>query len=135
MKHINKTPILAAGMLLLVNMSYAAEDKDLAQLPKDIWLEQVKQAVPEPICKSFLDDASIAAQMSANHISYDQCLKQIPTLASKCEQKYYNSLPASITQENAEKWGQLLGECIGNDYAMHYLSVDQNASQAISPES
>ena len=135
MKHINKTHLLVVGLLLLVNMSYATEDDDKGQMPKDIWLGQVKQAVPEPICKSFLDDESIAAQMAANHISYEQCLKQIPTLASKCEQKYYDSLPASITHENAEKWGQLLGECIGNDYATHYLYVDQNASQAISPES
>ena len=66
----------------------------------------------------------LATQMKIRNISYDHCVLLIPDIAQKCEKKYDANLPAIINEESAEKWGRVIGECIGNDFAMSYLYAD-----------
>ncbi|GGI85442.1 hypothetical protein [Legionella impletisoli] len=94
------------------------------QVPKDQWLEQVRNVVPEPICKGFLEDPSIAGRFKEMGVTYDKCLKEIPDLADACIKKYNDKLPDMMTQESASKWGRLLGECIGASFAKIYLYAD-----------
>lgn len=92
---------------------------------KTIWIEQVKMAVSVPVCKSFISDESIASQMKARNINYDKCISLMPAVTDKCIKKYDLSLPTTINDESAEKWGRLIGECIGNNFAMSYLYSDE----------
>lgn len=114
--------VIAALMLLMPILSVAEEAGSLPEMTKDVWLAQVKKAVPEPICKSFIEDESIAALMTAHTISYDKCLSLIPPIAESCQKKYYLGIPKIIDRDSAEKWGQMIGECIGTVFAMEYLS-------------
>jgi hypothetical protein len=99
------------------------------EMEKDVWLAKIKAVVPEPICKGFMEDASIAARLKEKNISYDNCVSLIPGIADKCQKKYYDSLPAMINQESASKWGRTIGECIGGDFAINYLySGDSSGS-------
>ena len=91
------------------------------EMSKDVWLEKIKAVVPEPICKGFMEDASISARLKERNISYEGCVGLIPAIADKCQKKYYDSLPAMINQESASKWGRTIGECIGGDFAINYL--------------
>ncbi len=91
------------------------------EMSKGVWLEKIKAVVPEPICKGFMEDASISARLKEKNISYDNCVSLIPAIADKCQKKYYDSLPAMINQESASKWGRTIGECIGGDFAINYL--------------
>ena len=122
MKKHTKLYLLGTAVLFWPLLSIAASAEGLAEMPKNEWLGQIKSAVPVPICKSFIEDETISAQMTAHNISYDKCVSLIPAIAEKCQQKYYASLPPTMNRENAEKWGRLIGECIGNGFAMDYLS-------------
>lgn len=135
MKNTIKVHLLGIGLLLLPPIALAETSDNSNEVTKEVWLAQVKQAVAEPICKSFIDDESIAAQMSANNLSYDKCLTVIPALADKCEQKYASSLPAKINHDIAQKWGRLIGECIGNGFASDYLNTNAKAKKAAIQES
>lgn len=113
--------MMAMGIMLLPVLSLADAPIRTAEMSRDVWLERVRTAVSVPVCKGFTEDASIAEQMKAHHVSYANCIKLIPAVADKCIKKYYASLPTTINDESAEKWGQAIGECIGNDFAMNYL--------------
>lgn len=91
------------------------------EMTKDEWLEKIKTVVPEPICKGFMEEASIASRLKERNFSYENCVTAIPTIASQCQKKYYDSMPAMINQDNAAKWGHTMGECIGEDFAVQYL--------------
>jgi len=98
------------------------------EMPKDVWLEKIKAVVPDPICKGFMEDASISARLKEQDISLQKCVGLIPAIADKCQKKYYDSLPAMINQESASKWGRTIGECIGGDFAMTYLYPSANTT-------
>lgn len=110
------------GLLFLPVFSFAADSS--ADLSKEVWLEELRESAPVPICKSFIEDASIIAQMKARNITYEKCVSLIPGITLKCEKKYSANLPSTINDEHAEKWGRVIGECIGNDFAMSYLYSD-----------
>jgi hypothetical protein len=103
------------------------------EMSKDVWLEKIKAVVPEPICKGFMEDASISARLKEKNISYENCVSLIPGIADKCQKKYYDSLPAMINQESASKWGRTIGECIGGDFAINYLYAG-DASTPVKPQ-
>lgn len=94
------------------------------EITKDVWLEQVRLSAAVPICKSFVEDEAIALQMKTHGISYEKCVSLIPGIAETCEKKYDAEMPLSINEEGAEKWGKLIGECIGSDFATNYLYVE-----------
>ena len=123
MFHSLKLLMLGAGFLLLPCALFSMEvtDNHSADLSKEMWIEQVKASSAAPICKSFMEDTSIAVQMTAHHISYEQCLSLVSTISETCVNKYSNEFPAIIDDLNADKWGRVLGECIGNDFAKRYL--------------
>ena len=128
-----KLYLIGIGLLLSSTLSLAKASDNAAEMPKDMWLELVKKAVSEPVCKSFIEDESIAAQMTARNISYESCVLLVPGVAENCEKKYYNSLPNTINDNNAEKWGQVIGECIGNDFSVNYLSSDPSTTDTTKP--
>ncbi|KTC65480.1 Uncharacterised protein (plasmid) [Legionella adelaidensis] len=101
--------------------SAGASNRTVTQVPKDEWLKKIKEIVSEPICKGFVEDASISERLKEQKISYEKCVTLIPPIAEKCEKKYYDSIPAMITEDNASKWGRMIGECIGADFAVNYL--------------
>ena len=116
-----KLYLIGMGVVLLPLFSLPASSDSTTDLSKADWLEQVRMAASVPICKSFVEDESIAAQMKVRQISYEHCVSLIPDIAQKCEKKYDASLPATINDDSAEKWGRVIGECIGHEFAMSYL--------------
>lgn len=125
-----KNTVVGLGLLMLPMMGLAAEVDDSANaaqstpqktMPKDAWLEQVKAIVSEPICKGFLEDPAISQRFKELNVTYESCLKQIPSITDDCIKQYYDKLPAQMTQEAASTWGRSIGECIGNRFATQYL--------------
>lgn len=116
-----KLSLMGLGAVCLAFFSLTTFSDSASDLPKAVWLQQVRDAVAVPICKSFMDDESIVAQMKLQHISYDHCVSLIPGIAVKCEKKYDANIPPTIDDVNAEKWGRVIGECIGNDFAIGHL--------------
>jgi hypothetical protein len=102
-------------------MSHAIAPDSVIEMSKDVWLEEVRKVVSDPVCKSFMADEIIAEQMKMRSISFETCMSLVPKISENCEKQYYSSLPTTITDMNAEKWGQILGECIGIHFAMSYL--------------
>ncbi len=129
MMNKSKLCLLSVVMVLVPIVSLAGSEVN-SDMSRDVWLEAVKRGVSAPVCKSFTDDESIATQMTARHITYDKCVALMPAIAEKCEKKYFSELPMVINDQNAEKWGRILGECIGNDFAMSYLSTDEVSTSA-----
>ena len=115
---------VSLGVLLIFIVLMALPESSVADISKDAWLGQVKAEASVPICKSFIEDDVISVQMKEHHLSYATCLTLIPPIAEKCGKKYETSLPLSIDAENSDKWGRTMGECIGNDFALSYLSPD-----------
>lgn len=110
------------GIIALPLVTFAADPApDAKEMSKDAWLAQIKQLVPNLVCKSFVSDDSINTQLKAHNIDYDKCVALIPALEEKCQTKYYDSLPATINQETAAKWGRTIGECIGGNFVVNHL--------------
>lgn len=122
-----KLCLLGLGLSMLPALSTASVPDSNSDMSRDAWLEAVRVGVAGPVCKSFMGDGTIAMELKARHIDYNKCVLLMPAITDKCEKKYMSSLPMVINDQNAEKWGQLLGECIGNDFAISYLSEDENA--------
>jgi len=120
-------------LISLVGASFAADLQNANEITKDEWLEKINGAVPGPICKGFMEDASIAKRLEERKLSYQACVDLIPAVSDKCQKKYYDQLPAMINQESAEKWGRVLGECIGSDFAANYL-YPPNSTKVTSEE-
>lgn len=125
-----KSYLIGLGMSWLPLVVLAAVP-DLTGTAKNVWIEQVKMAVSVPVCKSFTEDESIATQMKARNINYDRCIALMPTITDKCIKKYEASLPEILNDESAEKWGRIIGECIGNNFAMGYLHSGTNEKPGI----
>ena len=119
-KNLLLTTVLL-GVMCCPLMSYAIVADSVTEMSKDVWLEEVRKVVSDPVCKSFMADETIAEQMKLRTISFEKCMTLVPKIAENCEKQYYSSLPTTITDINAEKWGQILGECIGTHFAMSYL--------------
>ncbi len=145
--------IIGLGIMLLPMISIAATDNASApattpaaasttaptntpnEMSKDEWLSKIKMVVSEPICKGFMDDASISARLKEQDINYEKCVGLIPAIADSCQKKFYDSLPAMMNQESASTWGRKIGECIGGDFAVSYLypKADSTATPATAP--
>ncbi len=117
-----KSCMIGVGISMLSISTLVAADS--TETAKNVWIAQVKLAVSEPVCKSFIEDEAIATQMKARNINYDKCISLMPAITDKCIQKFEPSLPPSLNDESAEKWGRVIGECIGNNFAMSYLYSD-----------
>lgn len=131
MMNIVKLYLLGLWMLSLPVFSIAAASS--TEMSKDEWLEQVRTTTAKPICKSFIEDETIAMQMKAHHVSYEQCFTLIPAVAEQCAKKYTATLPQQFNDQDAEKWGKLIGECIGNDFVINYLSNDKGMTPKTDP--
>lgn len=114
---------VSLGVLLVPCLTWAEDIGSKTEMSRDEWLQLVKTSVSVPVCKSFMQDESISAQMKVKHISYDNCLSNVPPIATQCEKQFFADLPMVINDQNAEKWGRLMGECIGNTFAVQYLST------------
>lgn len=97
-------------------------------MPKDEWLHKLKVAVPDLICKGFLQDKTLNEQLTKVNINYDKCVTLLPASVEKCENQFYADIPASIDEESASKWGHKIGECIGKDFAIKHLFPDSNST-------
>lgn len=135
---MKKSICFALGLSLLASAVYA-EDDDTKKttmtnngMPKEEWMGKVKEVVSKPICEGFFQDASISSQLSKQNITMEKCVTQIPALTDTCEKKYKDSLPATITRDDAGVWGKKIGECIGMEFAKQYLYPQANADAATS---
>lgn len=115
--------IAALGLLFVPCLGWSEDQATKTEMSRDEWLALVKTSVSAPVCKSFTQDESISAQMKLKHIDYDRCLTLIPPIATQCEKHFFKDLPMVINDQNAQKWGRLMGECIGNTFAVQYLST------------
>lgn len=117
-------------ILLFPLITWARSSPDTSSqsngIAKSEWLEQVRNAVSVPVCKSFMEDDSIGAQMKSRHINYDQCIAAMPAVTSTCIQKYDASIPATLSDDDADKWGKVIGGCIGKEFATGYLYANPN---------
>lgn len=118
-----------AALILYPCLSLANPSGTIEQMQKDEWLKSVKVIISEPICKGFMQDASISARLNERQVSYEQCLKIIPQITDQCTEKYYQELPEMINKESAEKWGHIYGRCIGHEFANMYLYLAQSSSR------
>ena len=121
-----KIHFISLGILLMPTIALALPQDIAAEISKNEWLSQVRAQVSVPVCKSFMEDESIAAQMTARDITYDKCLSLMPAITDGCIKEYDERLPVTIDDLTADKWGKLLGECIGNNFAKQYLYTDTN---------
>ena len=131
MAGIKKTTIiLGLGVVLLPLTALSTEqlnDNQASQktkIAKDEWLAQVKKIVPEPICKGFIEDPQIKDRFEKVNMTYEGCLKEIPALTQTCINQFQNQIPNEINRQTAAKWGHQIGQCIGNNFANKYLTLD-----------
>lgn len=117
---IKKTGIVTGALGLLLSTLAIAADSNPG-LAKDTWLKALKDVAGPAICKSFTENDSLKKQLMAANINYDKCLTLIPASYDKCQAKLYDSIPATVDESNAQKWGNSIGECIGGDFAVKYL--------------
>ncbi len=116
-------------MLLPIN-SWARSSPDTTSqttgMAKNEWLQQVRNEVSVPVCKSFVEDDSIGAQMKTRHINYDQCVAAMPAVTDKCIKTHDASIPPTLNDDAADKWGKIIGGCIGKEFASSYLYSEPN---------
>ena len=93
----------------------------LTSVSKDECLKDVIPILPELICKGFEKDPELKNRLDKIKMTHDQCVAAIPESINKCKQQLYASIPDQITNDSAAVWGKTLGECIGQDFAVHYL--------------
>ena len=110
--------VISTGGLLLSAVAIADSPSTMA---KDDFLGMLKSRVAVSICKSFTENDTVNKQLMAVSINYDKCVTLIPASYDKCQSQLYSSIPATIDQSSAEKWGNSIGECIGADFAVKYL--------------
>lgn len=119
---------LVLVLFMLPVMAWSSEAPK-QEMSKDEWLKQIKAVVSRPICKGFMEDESIAARFKELNMTFDQCVEKIPPITDKCQKKYYDKLPEKLNKTNAAKWGRLIGECIGADFAINYLYNENDSSK------
>lgn len=119
-KTINFKNLLGVGLLVCPLLASAAPNNKV-EMSKDEWLGKIKKIVPEPICKGFMEDETIAKRLKNRNIDLKKCMELIPDITDKCQKKFYDRLPDTITQENVSKWGHSIGECIGAEFVIQYV--------------
>jgi hypothetical protein len=128
-KMSNTVKLLSLGIILLPFQVLASSSAN--ELTKDDWLGKLKQIAPTVICKGFFDEASLKKRMDELKMDNEKCLSLIPASFDKCQTQYYSSLPDTINQQTASKWGHTIGECIGTDFATkHLVSTEQPATSS-----
>ncbi|KTD21927.1 hypothetical protein [Legionella londiniensis] len=120
---IKLSKIMGLVLVVFPLLATAATNAKM-EMSKDEWLSKIKEIVPEPICKGFMQDETIASRLKARNIDLQKCIELIPGIADKCSKKFYDRLPATITQENVSKWGHSIGECIGAEFVINYVFSD-----------
>ena len=90
-------------------------------MAKEVWLEQLKVALPSLICKSFIDEPVLKKRFDELSMTYEQCTGLIPASADKCINDLKPTIPEKIDVNNASTWGKSIGECIGKDFAEKHL--------------
>ncbi len=99
-----------------------AQINSTQDMAKDAWLAQLKMIAPGMICKGFLEEDSLKAKLTEKQIDNAKCLSLIPESFDKCQAQYYTELPATISSDTASTWGHKIGECIGTDFAVKFLT-------------
>ncbi|WP_133128002.1 hypothetical protein [Legionella nagasakiensis] len=130
--NLTLSKLIGLGILVLPMACWSETSTNNQEMAKDEWLQKIKEIIPEPICKGFMEDASVAGRLKELKISYQDCVDKIPAITEKCQKKYYNDLPAMINQKSAAKWGRTIGECIGMDFAVNYLYSEGKSAKGTS---
>jgi hypothetical protein len=132
---MNKKIVLGLTMAMGISLSpyvvYAAEAMPPASdsssseaedvVGKDAWLGAMAPLIPKTVCDEFEKSAKLKEKMKEMNMDYDKCVGAIPDMAKKCQDGLYNDIPDKISKEEAQTWGQKLGECIGKSFAEEYL--------------
>lgn len=126
MTRLSRMSKLLCISLLIPTVSWSADNNTKTmEMKKDEWLKLVKQVVAAPICKGFMEDASIVKRFKEKNVTYESCLEKIPPITNACINQYYSQLPDVINPQVAAEWGRKLGECIGVEFAKKYLQLDK----------
>ncbi|KGP63920.1 hypothetical protein EP47_07245 [Legionella norrlandica] len=112
---------LALSSSLFPLISNAEETSSPNEMSKDNWLNSMTPLLPDLICKGFIQDADLKKRFDEIKMTYEQCVTLIPESTKKCQDELYASMPDTINNETASKWGRALGECIGKDFAEKHL--------------
>ncbi len=110
-------------------MTPSDSSRDTETMPKDEWLSKLKTAVPDLICKGFLEDAELGKRLAKLDINFEKCVTLIPKSVDVCEKENYDALPATMNKDSADKWGHTMGECIGKNFAISYLIPDNKPAE------
>ncbi|MDP1603669.1 MAG: hypothetical protein Q8M03_10440 [Legionella sp.] len=114
----NIVSYITIGISSLVLSTFAmAED-----LPKDEWLTRFGETAPALVCKNLTENVGVNKILMQAEITFDKCMGLIPQSFDKCKMQSYYLMPDSINTEAAAKWGNVIGECIGTDFAVTYLN-------------
>ncbi len=98
-----KTIRILCFAIILIQISYSFAENASVHITKEVWLEKMKNEIAIPTCKSFINDASIKAQLDLQHISYQSCLAIIPKIFEDCAKQNDSAIPALINTEEAKK--------------------------------
>jgi hypothetical protein len=123
--------VLFAILLALGSYTYAEETQPVAEagtntnqvveVSKDVWLNAMLPAIPEMICKGFIEDVELKKRFDELKMTFEDCTKAIPESVTKCKNEIYPGIPAQVNEQSAAEWGRKLGECIGRDFAEKHL--------------
>ena len=109
--------IIGISGVVLATLVVAPSTVTGMNLNKEQWLDKLKDVAPVMLCKSFTENEDVNKLMLASKINYDKCLTLVPTSFDKCRTQYSLTIPSTIDDVSAAKWGSTLGNCIGADFA------------------
>lgn len=112
------TWILPAALVFAESPSSLGEH----EMSKDDWLAILIPGSPAAICSDFMQDPILKKRFDTLHITYEQCLSAIPSIAKSCQDQLYEQIPQIINKDNATTWGGTIGACIGKEYESRYLA-------------
>lgn len=131
MKKITKMLIVIVPVLSLSVVSYAALSTTTRQpatatgqgVSKEVWLEKFKELAPPAMCKNLTTADSTKNILSANKITYDQCVPMITKSMNNCLAKFSTSLPSQFDVDQGRKWGEIVGRCSGADFYLNNVTT------------
>jgi len=107
---MTKTTGLAAALLCLLAAAPARAQQEVS---KADWMETMKTALPTAFC------AEDMPFRTCFKVTQEECEDAAASAVRLCLKKFQSQIPARLKQPaDGQKWGQKVGECTGNSYAV-----------------